>query len=150
MSIFRRRIIMAQVDIGNEWEDYVNTSMIKQDRNTVSGTIPNNLTDDIIAQFPYILYTSGAYYPRWICSTEPIFYVGGSWGSFYPVVNIAKTYVSNQQDNEELVLQKITDASWAMAFFTTQFTEHYYKNKNAYWNTSYLQIGDVPMYAWKE
>ena len=150
VSIFRRKIITMQKVGGNEWEGHIDTSRFRQDSNTVSGTRPANLPDDIIAQFPYILYTHGAYYPRWLFSTEPIFHVPGNWGSFCPVVNIEHTYICNLQDNDPLVLDKLSESSWGMDLFNTQLTEHYYKDKSVYWGTDYLQIGDIPMYLWNE
>ena len=132
---------------GNEWDGHIDTGTPLWAANSVTGTFPTWVTGAdkaIIDSYPYVLYTSGAYYPRWICSTKPIFVVKGGYGSFSPVVDINNTMCSNSASGAI----GLTAATTLSAYFNTQLTTSYYKNKNVYWNTAYVKIGSVAVYKW--
>ena len=146
----RRRYLMAKSKkIGNEWDGHIDTGTPWWAANTVTGTFPTWASDAdkaIINSYPYVLYTSGAYYPRWICSTKPIFVVAGSYGSFYPVVDINNTMCSNSTSGA-VGLTAATTSTW-LTYFNTKLTTNYYKNKGLYWNTAYVKIGPVAASKW--
>ena len=154
MSKYRRRLMLYNFanKEGNEWDGHVDTTSPWWNKNTITGTFPSWVSaadKSIIDAYPYVLYTSGSFYPRWICSTKPIFVVYGGHGSFYPVVDIKNSVASNQSDNTSAInLQPIASTDWAKAKFPTQMSENYYKNKGLYWSTAYVKIGEVPCYKW--
>ena len=132
---------------GNEWTGHVDTTTPRWDANSVTGIIPTWVSDSdkaIIDSYPYVLYTSGAYYPRWICSTKPIFVVAGSYGSFYPIIDVNNSVCSNAASG---ALALSAASSWS-TYFNTQMSTSYYKNKSVYWNTAYVKIGSVAIYIW--
>ena len=145
----RRYLIAKRMNVGNEWDGHIDTGTPLFAANSVTGTFPTWVTDAdkaIINSYPYVLYTSSAYYPRWICSTKPIFVVTGSYGSFYPVVDINNTMCSNATSGA-IGLAPATTA-WVISYFNTQLTTSYYKNKSVYWNTAYVKIGPVAASKW--
>ena len=149
MSKYRRRLMLYNFanKEGNEWDGHVDTTSSWWNKNTITGTFPSWVSaadKSIIDAYPYVLYTSGAYYPRWICSTKPIFVVAGSYGSFYPVVDINNTMCSNSTSGAI----GLAPATTLSAYFNTQLTTSYYKNKNVYWNTAYVKIGSVAASKW--
>ena len=143
----RRYLIAKRINVGNEWDGHIDTGTPLWAANSVTGTFPTWVTDadkTIINSYPYVLYTSGAYYPRWICSTKPIFVVMGGYGSFRPVVDINNTMCSNATSG---AIGLTAATTWSNCF-NTQLTANYYKNTRAYWNTAYVKIGEVPCYKW--
>ena len=145
----RRYLIAKRMNVGNEWDSHIDTGTPLFAANSVTGTFPTWVTDadkTIIDSYPYVLYTSGAYYPRWICSTEPIFAVMGGYGSFRPVVDINNAMCSNATSGD-VGLTPAT-MSWAISYFNTQLTTSYYKDKYVYWNTAYVKIGLVAASKW--
>ena len=133
---------------GNEWDGHVDTTSPWWNKNTITGTFPSWVSavdKSIIDAYPYVLYTSGAYYPRWICSNKPFFVVKGNYGSFYPIVDVNNTYCSNQNDSSNPIALSLANI-WSQ--FNTQMSANYYKNKTQYWNAAYVKIGEVPCYKW--
>ena len=146
--MIRRAIMMKKKKTSNEWDGHVDTTTPWWAANSVTGTFPTWVSDAdkaIINSYPYVLYTSGAYYPRWICSTKPIFVVAGTYGSFCPVVDINNTMCSNAASG---VISLSSATAWSTYFNTQMSTNYYYKDKNVYWNTAYVKIGSIAAYKW--
>ena len=141
----RRRYLMTKT--GNEWDGHIDTGTPLWAANSVTGTFPTWVTDAdkaIIDSYPYVLYTSGTYDIRWICSTKPIFAIMVSRRSFYPVVDINNTMCSNSASGAI----GLTAATTWSTYFKTQLTANYYRNKSVYYDTAYVKIGSVAASKW--
>lgn len=145
----RRRYLMAKrIAVGNEWDGHIDTGTPFWAANSVTGTFPTWVTDadkTIINSYPYVLCTSDTYYyPRWICSTKPIFVVTGSYKSYYPVIDINNTMCSNSKSG---AIGLVAATTWS-SNFDTKLTTNYYKNKVTYWSATYVRVGSVAASKW--
>lgn len=141
----RRRYLMTKT--GNEWDGHIDTGTTLWAANSVTGTFPTWVTDAdkaIIDSYPYVLYTSGKYDIRWICSTKPIFAIMVSSRSFFPVVDINNTMCSNSASG---VIGLTAATTWS-PYFKPRLTENYYRCKSVYYDTAYVKIGSVAASKW--